>query len=126
MTFEYLQRVVVEAELEVDNLGDCCIQAFNDIGEAYYLVIKTVLGYTEVLEYGPCLVDLDMLQNNYQIKYNKFEYNQGKLERIIDKFLNDGKRAISQAMICDLNDIVDKLINPIDKVFPDARGLFDE
>jgi hypothetical protein len=70
-----------------------------------------------VLEYGPCLVDFDMLQNNYQIKYNKFEYNQGKLERIIDKFLNDGKRGISQAMICTIEEIIENLVNPIDKVF---------
>lgn len=117
MTFEYLQRVVVEAQLDVDNIGDCCIKAFNDIGEAYYLIILTELGYTEVLEYGPCLVDFDMLQNNYQIKYNKFEYNQGKLERIIDKFLNDGKRGISQAMICTIEEIIENLVNPIDKVF---------
>ena len=126
MKFEYSQRVVVDAELDVDNIGNCCLRAFNDLGEAYYLIIKTELGYTETLEYGPCLVDLEMLQNNYQIKYSKFDYNEGKLERIIDKFLNEGKRAISQAEVCDLADIFENLVNPIDKVFPHIRGLFDE
>lgn len=118
MTFEYLQRVVVESELEVDNIGQCVIQANNDIAEEFYLIIKTELGWTEVLEYGPIIPDLPLLQTNYQIKYSRFEYNETKIERIIDKFLNEPKRIITQAKITSLEEIREFLINPVDKVFP--------
>ena len=126
MTFEYLQRVVVESELEVDNIGQCVIQANTDLAEEYYLIIKNELGWTEMLEYGPCVPDLPLLQMTYQIKYNRFEYNEGKIERLIDKFLNDAKRGITQAKVCSLDDIREFLVNPIDKVFPVDRGLSDE
>ena len=126
MTFDYLERVVVESQLEVDNIGECVLRANNDVAEEFYLIIKTELGWTEVLEYGPCVPDLDMLQMNYQITYNKFEFNQGKIERIIDKFLNNPKRVITQAAVVELEDIYDFLVNPIDKVFPDKRGIKDE
>lgn len=118
MTFEYLQRVVVEGQLDVDNIGDCVLQANNDLNEEFYLIIKTDLGWTEVLEYGPCVPDLLELHYNYSAKYSRFEFSESKIERIIDKFLNDGKRMISQAKLTTLEDIREFLINPIDKVFP--------
>lgn len=128
MTFDYLERVVVDGQLEVDNIGDCIIQANNDLGEEFYLIIKTELGWTEMIEYGPCVPDLSLLQMNYQITYNRFEYNQGKIERSIDKFLNNPKRSITQAKLVELSDIYGALINPVDKVFPNVQtgGLCDE
>lgn len=126
MTFEYLQRVIVDGELEVDDIGQCVIQANNDLAEEFYLIIKTELGWTEIMEYGPCVPDLPLLQLNYNIKYSRFEYNQGKIERTIDKFLNDPKRCITQAKLSSLEDIREFLVNPVDRVFPLNRGLFDE
>lgn len=126
MTFEYLQRVVVDGTLEVENVGECVIQANNDFGEEYYLIITTELGYTSILEYGPIVPDLDQLQPTYNIRYSNFEYSQFKIEKTIDKFLNEAKRLITQAKIVELEDIRENLINPIDKVFPYNRSLFDE
>lgn len=126
MTFEYLQRVIVDAQLDVENIGECVISGRNDIGEEFYLIIKTELGWTEVLEYGPCVPDLELLPYNYNISYNRFEFNQGKLERIIDKFLNNPKRFISQAQVVELQDIMPFLVNPVDKIVSTERGLFNE
>lgn len=125
MTFDYLERVVVEGQLDVDNIGDCVIQANTDLGEEYYLIVKTELGWTEILDYGPVTPDLELLPINYNIKYSRIEYNQSKIERIIDKFLNDAKRCITQAKVVELEDIYEFLINPIDKVFPCKGDLFD-
>lgn len=116
MTFEYLQRVVVDGELDVENIGQCVIQANNDLGEEFYLIIKTVMGWSEILEYGPCLPDMELLSANYNISYSRIEYNQGKLERVIDKFLNNPKRMITQAKVVDIQDIFEFLVNPIDKI----------
>ena len=53
MTFEYLQRIIVDAQLDVENIGECVIRGRNDLGEEYYLIIRTEMGWTEQLNYGP-------------------------------------------------------------------------
>lgn len=126
MTFDYLERVVVEGQLDVENIGDCVLLGRNDLGEEFYLVIKTELGWTEVVDYGPCTPDLNMLPLNYNIKYSRFEYNQSKLERLIDKFLNDPKKFITQANVTTIDSIYPFLVNPIDKMFFNNGGMFDE
>ena len=118
MTFDYMERVVVEGQLDVDNIGDCVIVGNNDIAEEWYLVIKTELGWSEIIESGPHVHDLELLHPNFQIKYSRIEYNSGKLERTIDKFLNDPKRLITQARVVELEEIRENFVNPIDKVFP--------
>lgn len=98
-TFEYLERVVVEAQIDIDNIGDCALLCRNDIGEEFYFLTKSYMGFVEVLEYGPCTPDLDILPFNVQLNYDRFEYSQYKLEKRIDKFLNNPKRAITQAEV---------------------------
>ena len=126
MTFEYLQRVIIDAELEVENIGDCVLLGRNDLGTEFYLILTTDLGWTECIEYGPCTPEFEELPHDYTIKYSRFEYNQTKIERIIDKFLNNPKYSVSQAQVVDLTDIREFLVNPIDKVFPTNRGHIDE
>lgn len=119
MTFEYMQRVIVDATLEIDNIGDCVIVANNDLSEEYYLIIRTIFGTSEVLEYGPFVPDLSILPPTYRITYQRMDYNFGKLERIIDKFLNDTKRGITQARVTTLDEIKDCLVNPINLLQPE-------
>lgn len=127
MTFDYLERVIVEGQLDVENIGQCIIEGNNDIGEFWYLFIKTELGWSEIIDYGPHLPDFDLLHPNFQIKYSRIEYNEGKIERTIDKFLNDPKRVISQARVVELSDIEDiEFINPVYKVFPKNEVNRDE
>ena len=118
MIFEYLQRIVVDGQIDIENIGQCFLRAFNDFGEEFYLLIKTDLGITEVLEYGPCTPDLELLPPSYHVSYDRFDYSQTKIERIIEKFLNNPKRAITQVEeFSDLSELRDNLVNPVDKVF---------
>ena len=117
MKFDYLQRIVVEGQLDVENIGDCVIVANNDLGREYYLVIKTLLGWTEILDYGPYTPDFIMLHNEYSVKYSRIEYNETKIEKVIERFLNDPKRMITQAKISTLEEVREFLVNPIDKLY---------
>ena len=117
MTFEYLQRVLVDSELSVDNIGECVIQARNDLGEEWYLLITSEMGWTEVIEYGPAHPDLNLLPPNITQTYSRFEYNDGKLCRIIDSFLNNPKRGVTQAEVVEVQDIRHFMVNPLDRVF---------
>lgn len=105
MTFDYLQRVVVDAQLEIENIGDCALRGRSDLGEEQYLIIRTEQGETEVIDYGPVDPTIDLLPMGVTLHYNRFEYNQNKIYRIIDKFLNDPKRVITQADVVTINEI---------------------
>ena len=118
MTFEYLQRVVVDAELNVDDIGQCVILGRNDIGEESYLIIRTEMGWTEQISIGPVCPDIEILPFNVAILYSRFEYNQGKIERAIDKFLNDPKKMISQADVVTLDTIYPNIWQTVGKIFP--------
>lgn len=118
MTFEYLQRVVVDAELNVDDIGQCVILGRNDIGEENYLIIRTEMGWTEQITVGPVTPDIDILPFNVGIYYTRFEFNQGKIERAIDKFLNDPKKMISQAEVTTFDAIYPFIWQSISKIFP--------
>lgn len=127
MTFEYLQRVVVDAELNVDDIGQCVILGRNDIGEESYLIIRTEMGWTEQISIGPVCPDIEILPFNVAILYSRFEYNQGKIERAIDKFLNDPKKMISQAEVVTFDTIYPNIWQTVSKIFPiEERGSGDE
>lgn len=127
MTFEYLQRVVVDAELNVDDIGQCVILGRNDIGEESYLLIRTEMGWTEQIIVGPVCPDIEILPFNIAILYSRYEYNQGKIERAIDKFLNDSKKMISQAEVVTYDTISPQIWQTISKIFPiEERELEDE
>lgn len=117
MKFEYLQRVVVESELDVENTGECCIRGRNDFGEEFYLVIHSCMGSVSVLDYGPAHPDIEMLPDAVNIKFVRFDYSSHRIESMIDKFLNDGKKFITQAEVVNLDDIRDNMVHPIDKMF---------
>lgn len=117
MTFDYLQRVVVDGQLEVENIGQCVLLCRNDLGEEFYLFIHTELGWTETIEYGPVVPDLQILPFSVSMQYNRFEYNQSKIEKLIDRFLNNPKRMITQAEVTDVETVRPNIYNIIDKVF---------
>ncbi len=126
MTFEYLQRVIVDAELNVDDIGQCVILGRNDIGEENYLIIRTEMGWTEQITIGPVCPDIEILPFNVSILYSRYEYNQGKIERAIDKFLNDPKKFITQAEVTTFDSIYPYIWQSISKIFPIEEGSLED
>lgn len=105
MTFEYLQRVIVDGQLEVEDIGNCVIRGRSDLGEEHYLIVRTNMGEAEVIDYGPVDPTIDLLPFGVTLHYNRFEYNQNKLYKTITKFLNDPKRLITQADVVTFEEI---------------------
>lgn len=125
MTFDYLERVVVEAQLNVDDIGQCVILGRNDIGEEHYLIIRTEMGFTEQILVGPVCPDIDILPFNVSINYTRYEFNQGKIERTIDKFLNDPKKVITQAEVTSFDAIYPHIWKSISKILPVEENIFN-
>ena len=105
MKFDYACTIMVNGQIDIDNIGDCVLVARNAQSEEWYLLVKTVLGWTSVVEFGPVVPDIDMLTKSTTCKYSRFEFSEGRLIKIIDKFLNDGSRMITQVSISDIEEV---------------------
>lgn len=100
MDFEYLATNTFTGLLEIEDVGNCAITAFNDIGWESILIIDTQLGKTRVLQMGPIAVDLERLPDIVSCTLTQLDFSQKKLCGIINTFLNNNKtnRFITQAM----------------------------
>lgn len=104
-SYNYFETSTFLGQLDVEDIGDCAIEANNDKGLVYYLIIKTIYGITHCLETGPFIIDLEELPKVSNIRYFSFEFNDKKINKIIDSFLNDPNREITQAKIVDEEEV---------------------
>jgi len=84
-TFDYFYVQEAMDSITIEDIGNCVIEASGDSGFFYYLIIKTAMGITRILEYGPykdggfpTYVDENFIQ---------MDYNEKKITQRIDKFL---------------------------------------
>lgn len=101
MNFEYFSVVTINADLEIDAIGNCYIEAFNDFGNKHILWIKTNNGYTRILETSwvqdiPPLT-LDGRPVSVTTKVTVMEYSESKVSKVIKSFLNNPSYQITQA-----------------------------
>lgn len=107
--FEYLTRITKEAEIVIEDTGNTCIEAMNDNGCLFYLIIRTnSIGWTKTLVYGPLSDATDNPHERYCI-LNCFEYDEYKINNTIKSFLMDNKKRITSAFEVDAEEIKDKL-----------------
>lgn len=109
MNFPYLYQQSSMDSIEIENLGDVCLQAFNDNAMEYWLVIKCSLGWVEIEEVGPFLADNNALQSGYNYHYTRMPYGEEKLIKTIDKFINNPHRAITQVFYSDNETFNDRI-----------------
>lgn len=86
-TFEYMIVRTVGAQLDVEDIGECCILGRDDLGQEYYLIITTYMGSTDIIEYGPALPDFEVLPKSVKYTFDRIDYSEFKIEKRIDKFL---------------------------------------
>lgn len=108
--FEYLYTIQAQDTLEVEDVGNTCIHVLNDIGHEWYMVIDTELGETRIKTFGPFNVDIDKyFSYGFNFNYTSMDYKESRICNMIDKFINDNKKLITQAMICDPEEAYEKL-----------------
>lgn len=105
MQFEYLLRTVADATVDIDDIGNCALATNNDLGEEYYLIIKTDFGWTELIQYGPAVPEIDYLPYSINYSYARYEVNESKTAKIIDKFLSDPRKMITQVRLVTISEL---------------------
>lgn len=111
MNFNYLRRIVQDASIEIDNIKECSIIAYNDIAEEFYLMISTDLGVTQILSQGPVSLSAPIYA---KCEYLSFQTDAKKIQTYISKWLNDKDKAITQAEEIDREELKEKLVNIAD------------
>ena len=107
MNFEFNKEIISNNLIEIEDIGNCTLEASNDLAEVYYLVIKSVGGMSYILKYGPIIPDLAVLPDEVVCNYFTTKFDQRKISKIITMFLNDTKAAITKAEIVDFDTFKD-------------------
>lgn len=77
------------AQIDVEDVGNCALLNRSVLGEEKYLVIKTDIGLTQVVQFGPIIPDYDELPQTVSYSYQKYDANDAKTIKIIKKFISD-------------------------------------
>lgn len=116
MEFDYFKQTMSMASLEVEDIGNVCIEANTDLGECFYLIIKTTMGTTNIVTYGPIVPGIDILEKECSCSFKRMDFNEGKIIGVIKNFLNQPKKLITQAQIVELEKVCENCINIIDYI----------
>lgn len=109
MQFDYLYQMQATGFLEVDDIGNCCISATTMLYTEYIMIVKTEGGRTKIIQYGPRYIDNDAtIPNEVSYTYSEFDFNEGKIRRIIDSWLN-GKTLAQQAVLITIEEAQERI-----------------
>ena len=104
MEFEFNHQLTPQNVLEVSEVGEFAIEAYNDLGYYWYLVVRTIMGTSIISTCGPVFPDIALLPSGFSMTLEKIPYKEEKLAKNISYFLNDRKKGLTQARVIDVQD----------------------
>lgn len=113
MEFEYFYVQSINASIDIDDIGNCAIAAYTDLGEVYYLVIKTILGTTMIFQYGPLVDGSDILHKSVNCSFKRIGYKDTAIQKVINNFLNNPYAKITQAIEISPEEVYENCIDII-------------
>ena len=106
--FEFNMQPVAQGLVDVEDLGYFAIEASNDEGLYYYIIVRTLLGTTTIATCGPVMPDVNMLPSGFKVTLDKIPYKEDKISLTVKKWLNDRSRLITQAHPIDVEDAIEQ------------------
>ena len=108
MKFDFYYQEQPTESLDIDDMGNVALVASDVSGIEYYLVIQSELGLTKTIYYGPSIPEeTEVLPQSVSYTYNQFEFNESKIYKLINKFLNT--TGITTARITEKEEIYTKI-----------------
>lgn len=118
--FSYFGVVEYQDQLYVDDIGNCNLSCGDDIGNVFYLIIRTNdVGQTLVLEFGPIVENQEFKDyTTCSCRYRKFSFDVGKIKKEIKSFINRKGTIISYAQqVEEIDEIKYKFFNIYQEFF---------
>lgn len=104
MLIDYSATKTFTQTLQIDDIGNCAIRGEGSFRDGkvtwpgdYYLVIKTVMGRTVFMKWGPLMPDFTALPNTFKLEVKTCQYKEGTIVKEIESFINDGLKGIHDA-----------------------------
>ena len=94
MIFEFSVQRTFNDSIDVVDMGNTALKCTNKQLDDYYIILKTIMGKTSIIKFGPVCPDLDILLEDFSVNYKKINYKESALYKEIDKFINDFKKEI--------------------------------
>ncbi len=116
MNFEYLVKIKKESSIDIEDIGNCAIDVFNDLGFEWVILIRTIEGTTQIVEFGPTLPDIEYPPAKVNYTYDRMDFSESKIINRIQKFLTDGYRNVTQAFEITHEEAKEKMRNLVDYV----------
>jgi hypothetical protein len=116
MIIDYSIQKTFSESLILEDIGNCaiyCQGSFRDgkitLPGDYYIIIKTVMGKTKAVKWGPMMPDLDELPNTFKLEVKTLNYKETAIVKEIQGFINDGFKGITQASEITIDEALTKL-----------------
>lgn len=118
MIFEYLPEEVFTKQLDIVDIGNVSLRSLTGSAEEYYLLIKTIMGKSTIVKFGPTMPDSNLLLPFFSLSCKKVDYKESILQKEINLFIQDTKKNIIDVqeiteveVLAALPDIVDSIQN---------------
>lgn len=95
MIFEFSVQKTFNQAIDVVDIGNTALKCTNTRLDDYYLIVKTIMGKTHFMKFGPVCPDIDVLLDDFTVSYKKVDYKENIICKEIDKFINDFKKDIT-------------------------------
>lgn len=108
MEFEFNNQFTPQSLIDIDNIGAFALEAVNEDGIYYYYIVQTIIGQSIIASCGPIIPDIDILPSGFCVTIYKMPYNEIRLTKAINLFLNDKYKKITDARIIDIEEAIDQ------------------
>lgn len=106
-TFDFANAWTPTNSIEIPEIGNFFLEGVDEEnGLYYYLMVKTTLGTTSIMSYGPIVPDVALLPTTYQARFERIAFTEKKIKLWINKWLNDKEKNITAAYIIDQDKFV--------------------
>lgn len=114
MQFNYMYVQESMGSVEIDDIGNFCISVTNDFYKEWLMIVTTMYGITEVIQYGPLNIDFDELDSKVTYTYQRFDYSESKICKMVDYYINDNSKMTTQVTVIDFEDARNKIKSMVD------------
>ena len=96
MIFEYSVQKTFTESVDVVDAGNTALKCTSKNGFEYWVIVKTVMGKTHIIKFGPICQDIPILLEDFAVSYKKLDYKEGAIYKEIDKYINDFRKEVTQ------------------------------
>ena len=99
MVFDYDKQEVFTQSIDIVDIGNFAIRcSSSSSAQDFYIIVKTVMGKSCVLKFGPCFPDLNVLCDGFGIALKRFDYKESSIIKEINSIIQSDKLCIDNVI----------------------------